>query len=105
MARTLGTLTLTTQAVIESECWTLDPVLPPIPWKGETFKDFTSRSLVIGLMLDDGMVKVHPPVERVFKDLSQKLKTAGHELVQWDTSLNADCIQLMVRVTVCSLKT
>ncbi|KAF4496733.1 general amidase [Fusarium agapanthi] len=46
-------------------------------------------------MLDDGMVKVHPPIERVFRDLIIKLEAAGHEVVQWDSSLNSSIIDIM----------
>ncbi|KAF5672323.1 amidase [Fusarium heterosporum] len=34
-------------------------------------------------------------LERVFKDLSQKLEAAGHELVPWDISSVAECADLM----------
>jgi Asp-tRNA(Asn)/Glu-tRNA(Gln) amidotransferase A subunit family amidase len=100
MARTLSTLTLASKAVIEAECWTLDPQLPPMPWREDVFQQYSQKSLVVGIMLDDGTVKVHPPVERIFKEFCQKLEAAGHELVPWDTSLNSDCIKLMVRSTL-----
>jgi amidase len=96
MARSLSTITLATKSVIQAQSWTMDPQLPPLAWKDDIFQDFSRRSLVIGLMLDDGMVKVHPPIERVFRELSQKLAAAGHELVPWDSSLNSQCISLMV---------
>jgi Asp-tRNA(Asn)/Glu-tRNA(Gln) amidotransferase A subunit family amidase len=47
-------------------------------------------------MLDDGMVKVHPPVERVFRNLVAKLEAAGHEVIEWDSSLNSSIIDIMV---------
>jgi amidase len=47
-------------------------------------------------MPDDGVVKTHPPIQRVFENAVAKLQAAGHELVQWDTSLNAHCIAIMV---------
>lgn len=97
MARTLNTLTLAMKAVIQAETWTTDPQLPPLPWREDIFQEFFKKSLVIGLMLDDGRVKVHPPIERIFRELCRKLEAAGHELVQWDTSLNPDCISIMVR--------
>jgi amidase len=96
MARSLCSLTTVTKAVIETEMWTLDAQLPPIPWQEHTFEDFSQRSLVIGIMPDDGVVRVHPPIERVFRETVTKLEGAGHEIVQWDTSLNAHCIAIMV---------
>lgn len=47
-------------------------------------------------MLDDGKVRVHPPIKRVFDDLVSKLEAAGHEIVEWDTALNEECIAIMV---------
>lgn len=96
MTRSLSSLTTLTKAVIEAELWTMDVQLPPMPWRQSVFEDFTRRSLVIGIVPDDGVVRVHPPIERVFRDTVAKLKQAGHEIVQWDTSLNAHCIDIMV---------
>ncbi|KAH7325544.1 amidase [Stachybotrys elegans] len=94
MARTLNTLTLASKAVIETECWRLDPQLPPMPWREDVFQRYSQKPLVFGVMVDDGTVKVHPPIERVFKELCEKLVAAGHELVPWNTSLNSDCIKI-----------
>lgn len=96
MTRSLRSLTAVTKMVIETELWTKDAQLPPMPWKEHIFEDFSKRSLAIGIMPDDGVVKVHPPIERVFKNAVAKLQAAGHEIVQWDTSLNAHCIAIMV---------
>ncbi|KAI6754709.1 hypothetical protein HG530_012461 [Fusarium avenaceum] len=95
MARSLTSITLVTKLVIEAELWTIDPQLPPIPWRDTIYQEFSSRPLVIGALLDDGLVKVHPPIERVFRDLVVKLQAAGHEIVEWNSSLNAKCIELM----------
>jgi len=47
-------------------------------------------------MPDDGTVKVHPPILRIFNSLVAKLSAAGHEILEWDTpSLNAECISIM----------
>ena len=96
MTRSLSSLITLTKAVIEAELWTMDAQLPPMPWMEPVFEDYTQRPLVIGVVPDDGVVRVHPPIERVFKDAVAKLEQAGHEIVPWDTSLNAHCIDIMV---------
>jgi amidase len=96
MARTLNSLILATRLAIEAEPWNIDPLLPPLPWKEPVFQTFSKRPLVIGALLDDGFVKVHPPIERVFYQLIEKLKTAGHEVVDWDSSLHPEFINIMV---------
>jgi len=55
-----------------------------------------SRPLVVGLLLDDGVVKVHPPIERVLKEVADKLRKAGHEVITWDASGHQECIDVMV---------
>ncbi|KAH7000845.1 amidase [Macrophomina phaseolina] len=95
MARSLVSLTSVTKAVIDAELWTMDAQLPPLPWREDVFKTFSQRPLVVGTMLDDGMVRVHPPIERVFRETVSRLRAAGHEVVDWDTTLNAECIAIM----------
>lgn len=96
MARSLRSLSIVTKAVIETKLWTMDASLPPMPWQDRVFNNFSQRPLVIGIMPDDGVVRVHPPIDRVFNDTVAKLRQAGHEIVQWPTSLNAHCVAIMV---------
>jgi len=96
MARSLPSLTAVTKAVIEVKLWKLDAQLPRMPWREEIYQELAGRSLVIGIMPDDGVVRVHPPIERVFNETVMKLRDEGHEIVQWDTSLNEHCISIMV---------
>jgi len=65
MARTLSSLTVVTKLVIAAAPWTIDPQLLPAPWRDDVFQDLSTRPLAVGAMLDDGVAKVHPPIERV----------------------------------------
>lgn len=96
MTRSLDTLTVVTKALLGSELWTMDAQVVPIPWRDDMFEEFSTRKLVVGCMLDDGLVRVHPPIERVFRDTVSKLQAAGHEIVEWDSTLNGECIAVMV---------
>ena len=96
MTRSLSSMVLVTKLVIEAEPWLIDSQLPPMPWKNDVFERFSLKSLVIGIIPDDGVVKVHPPVARVFRETVAKLQGAGHEIVEWDTSLHRTCIDIMV---------
>ncbi|KAG5800720.1 hypothetical protein H9Q69_000279 [Fusarium xylarioides] len=82
MARSLNCLKLVTKLAIEAEPWAIDPQLPPVPWRDGIFQAKSTRPLVSGAMLEDGMVKIHPPVERVFRNLIIKLEATGHKVVQ-----------------------
>lgn len=57
-----------------------------MPWREDIYKEIQSRKLVVGLMADDGVVKVHPPIERALREVVAKLKAAGHEVVNWEPS-------------------
>ncbi|KAF4336575.1 general amidase [Fusarium beomiforme] len=95
MARSLSSLKLVTKLAVNAQPWTTDPQIPPIPWRDDILQSVSKRPLVIGAMLDDGMVKVHPPIERIFRDLVAKLQTAGHEVVEWDPTMNSVIISIM----------
>ncbi|KLU89838.1 hypothetical protein MAPG_08807 [Magnaporthiopsis poae ATCC 64411] len=95
MARSLKAITTVTKLTIDAAPWTTDPQLPPIPWRQEEYEELSTRPLVVGALLDDGVVRVHPPIERVFRDVVAKLKEAGHEFVEWDWSLHSKCVDVM----------
>ena len=96
MTRSLSSLTTVMREVINSKQWVLDPKVVPIPWRQSDYDEIQTRPLTIGVLLDDGVVKVHPPIERVLRDLVAKLELAGHEIVQWDCSGHRECIEIMV---------
>jgi len=99
LARNLKTVHLITKETIQAEPWKYDAKVHPIPWRQEQYEEVLSRPLVIGFILDDGVVKVHPPIERVLREVRQKLESAGHEVVNWDTTGHAQCIRIMVNVS------
>lgn len=96
LARSLASLGKVTRAVIDAQSWHDDPQIVPIPWRSEQFDDVQRRPLVIGLLTDDGSVKVHPPIRRVLEEVANKLRSAGHEIVQWTPEHHAECIEIMV---------
>jgi amidase len=95
MARDLSTICYISKLLTDSEPWTLDPKCVPLPWNEPKFQEIQSRPLVIGVIRDDGVVKVHPPIERALKELVEKLKVSGHEVIEWDTSDHGTCIEIM----------
>ncbi|KAL2862996.1 amidase signature domain-containing protein [Aspergillus lucknowensis] len=97
MARDLASVCYISRLVANSRPWDLDPRCPPLPWNRRAFDEIQSRPMVIGLILDDGVVKVHPPIERTIRELAAKLQEKGHEVVIWDTADHLKCINLMDR--------
>lgn len=95
MARNLSSLIHMSRLMADSQPWTMDPKCSPLPWREDMFQSAQGRPLTIGLILDDGVVRVHPPIARALEELSAKLKAAGHELVTWDVSDHKTCIDIM----------
>lgn len=98
MSRSLDSLIDVTKAVIDNQPWDHDPKCTPLTWRDDMFKGVQSRPLVIAVMRDDGVVKLHPPVARVLDEVASKLAESGHELVPWKPgTLHQECIDIMVR--------
>ncbi|GAM34381.1 hypothetical protein TCE0_015r01928 [Talaromyces pinophilus] len=97
MARDLETICYISRSLADSRPWDLDPRCSPLPWNETAFQEIQSRPMVIGLLVDDGVVKIHPPIERVLLALAEKLRAQGHEIVEWDTSDHLQYMQLMDR--------
>lgn len=95
MARDLASISYMSRLIANSQPWDLDPRCAPLPWNDTAFQEPQDRPMVIGLILDDGVVKVHPPIARALLELSAVLKAHGHEVVEWDTSDHAGCIEIM----------
>jgi len=95
MTRSLSSMKAITRAVLDSQPWLHDPRVVPIPWRQSIFEEVQKRPLVIGIMYDDGVVKVHPPIERVLEEMTKKITAAGHEVVKWSSSLHKESIAIM----------
>ena len=98
MTRSLDSLAYLTRTIIEAKPWTYDPKCVPIPWKEDIFQEIQSRPLVIGLLLDDGVVKPHPPILRALSELTAALRAKGHEIVEWNPDGHAECIEILVSI-------
>ncbi|KAE8377895.1 amidase signature domain-containing protein [Aspergillus bertholletiae] len=95
MTRDLASIAYVTRSVANAKPWELDPKCTPLPWNEDTFQEIQDRPMVVGLVLDDGVVRIHPPIERALRELSAKIQAKGHEIVIWDTSDHFEYIQLM----------
>lgn len=92
LARTLQDLRIYCKAVVEGGPWLEDPRCLPIPWRDAKVK----TRLKIGVMWNDGVVIPTPPVRRALKETVEKLKKAGHELVDWKPDGHAEGLKIMV---------
>ncbi|OAX77945.1 hypothetical protein ACJ72_07751 [Emergomyces africanus] len=80
MAATLDSIKLFSSVVTNSEPWIRDPKCIPIPWRAVERKN----RLKLAVLWDDGMVRPTPPVRRALRETVEKLRRAGHEVVDWE---------------------
>lgn len=100
MSRNFSSLITATKAVIDAEPWTLDPKCCPLAWRENVFTNVQSRPLVVAVMRDDGVVRLHPPIARVLDEVASKLEQAGHVLVPWTPgTLHQEIIDVQVLYT------
>ncbi|KAK2027471.1 amidase [Colletotrichum zoysiae] len=67
-------------AVLAAEPWDTETTLVPVPWRQVNL----DKNITIGLMLDDGCVKPHPPVLRALQMAAEKLRKSGINVVDWE---------------------
>ncbi|KAL6702271.1 amidase signature domain-containing protein [Trichoderma pleuroticola] len=95
LARSLSTIHHAMREIILREPWQSDHHVSPIAWRQNMYDEYSSRKLTIGLFLDDGVVRPHPPVTRVLQQAAAALRAAGHEVIDWPQDLHAESIQLI----------
>lgn len=77
MSRTLTAIEKYMEALPAARPWELDPQVIPMPWRSEQCT--TTKTLKIGYVIDDGVIKVQPPVARAVREVVNALRAAGHE--------------------------
>lgn len=87
MSRSLKSLQIYSEAVLSDQArpWDFDHKCLPIPWRKNVIQP-PGRKLRFGLIgIDDGLVTVHPPVERALNMTRAALERGGHEVIPWST--------------------
>ncbi|PGH00912.1 hypothetical protein AJ79_08067 [Helicocarpus griseus UAMH5409] len=93
MAATLESIKLFSSTVTNSAPWLLDPKCIPIPWRTVERK----QKLKLAVLWDDGMVRPTPPVRRAQKETVEKLRKAGHEVVDWEPTGHKEGVDILDR--------
>lgn len=96
MTRTITDLELYSKTVVNRQTWQYDPRCVPIAWRDVELPS----KLKIAVMWNDGMVRPTPPVARALCETVEKLKTAGHEIVEWDPKDQKEGLSLLDRMFV-----
>lgn len=94
LARTLSDITLYGSTIVGSHPWLRDPKCLPIPWRTVELPS----KLKFGVLWNDGMVLPTPPVARALKAVVDKLRKAGHDVVDWDPRDQREGTELLKRM-------
>lgn len=95
MAKTLEDITMYSKTIIDAQPWKVDPKTLPIPWRPAEPKP----KLKIAVLWNDGICRPTPPVTRALKETSEKLKNAGHDVVEWNPKLHGAILSVLVRIS------
>lgn len=58
--------------------WEFDQHTAPVPWR-RSMASLRPKRLKIAFLVDDGVVKVQPPIERAIQEVVDALRAIGHE--------------------------
>jgi amidase len=86
LSTSLFGLNLFMKAIIDSQPWLEEPALVPIPWREIQLP--SDRPLRIGVILNDGVVRPHPPITRALNLMTSNLQFAGIEVVDFPPYLH-----------------
>ncbi|XP_017335046.1 fatty-acid amide hydrolase 1 isoform X3 [Ictalurus punctatus] len=79
LARDVDSLALCMRALLNKDMFTLDPKIPPLPFKQEVYE--SSEHLRIGYYDNDGYMQPSPSMSRALQEAKSLLEQAGHMLV------------------------
>lgn len=96
MARSVADLRLFAQTVSNAGPWLKDPKCIAVPWRDGHLK---SR-LKLGVLWHDGVVMPTPPVKRALKEVAEKLKSRGYDVIEWANDDHAEAIELLGKLFV-----
>jgi amidase len=68
----------------------------PIPWRQVE----APQKLKIAVLWNDGICLPTPPVTRALKQTSEKLKKAGHDVLDWDPKLHPKVLEILVSLCI-----
>lgn len=97
MATSLASVETYMSALASVSPWEIDPRVIPMPWRAEQCTISKDKRLKIGFVIDDGVVRVQPPIARAVREVVEALRRAGHEGEHTNptsicTGLVADCL-------------
>ncbi|KAI0481287.1 amidase signature domain-containing protein [Xylariaceae sp. FL0804] len=92
LAGDLDAVAVYCEAVLAAEPWRRNPAVVPIPWRADVVRrrcGSSGNKLRLGFLRDDGITHNSPPVARCLAEAAERLREAGHEIVELDAKWSA----------------
>ncbi|CAE6411906.1 unnamed protein product [Rhizoctonia solani] len=98
MAHSTRDLELFCRVIMSYEPWNIDPATLAFPWKSSFAGAETKTKLLIGLLVDDGVVAPHPPIVEQLHKARDALVAAGHEVIDFELQDSMHAFELIVKL-------
>jgi amidase len=92
LATTVGAVKLLVKAILSQSPWLHDPLVIEMPWRDSVEQETMDlikaaasgeSKLSFGILKNDGVVGLHPPVARAIQLCADALANAGHKVIEW----------------------
>ncbi|KAH6892421.1 acetamidase [Thelonectria olida] len=100
LATSLASIEAYMQALPYAEPWKIDPRAVPFPWSADKCSIDPTHKLRIGFVVDDGVVKPQPPITRAVEEVVDALRSAGHEVVEWDATCHLNGFEIFEKAVL-----
>jgi amidase len=105
LATSAGALKLAVESLLAKEPWLHDPLVLELPWRSAQEQQVLDilkgkGKLAFGVLRNDDVVGVHPPVLRAIDMVVDLVKRLGHEVIEWAPPSHKRGIDLTVRNVV-----
>ncbi|GAA5867560.1 hypothetical protein JCM1840_002551 [Sporobolomyces johnsonii] len=98
MANSLESLRVLMEAVVGGKPWEWDAKCVEREWDEERARGAGGGKKCFAVMWSDGLVRPQPPIERGMRETVEKLRAAGHEVVEWKPLDHAGAQDIVSRI-------
>jgi len=85
-------LKLYSKTIVDTRPWLVDPKIVPIPWRSIELPS----QLSFAVIKTNNIVNPLPPISRGLNITIEKLKEAGHEIIEWELNNQTEVAELCV---------
>ena len=101
ITRSARDLELFCRIMLDAKPWLIEPPIIEIPWKTDVANGQSlPEKLSFAILLDDEVVKPHPPILDALARTKRLLEFAGHNVILWKPKLQRESWELIVSLVL-----